>query len=164
MIGDAGDLPGEFTSMLEHLPLTSTARKELDDFRSFVSRNLGVLTDYPELVLPLALNQPADSTVMRHAAAAPSDSWMQCMNKAETEPAGKSNVPISNSACAALAVSADGTYLACGGDDWNVHVLLAKQVIFLSEGVLEHSLFVALGRASHGVLFVFFLALVFIFS
>ena len=128
MLGDAGDLPGEFTSMLEHLPLTSTARKELEDFRSFVSRNLGVLTDHPSLVLPLALNQPTDSTVMRHASAVPSASWVQCMNKTETEPAGKSNVPISNSACAAVAVSPDGLYLACGGDDWNVHVLLSKQV------------------------------------
>ncbi len=66
--------------------------------------------------------------MMHHAAATPSSSWMQCMNKAETEPPGKSNVPISNSPCAALSVSADGNYLACGGDDWNVHVLLTKQV------------------------------------
>ncbi len=128
LIGDTGDLPGEYTSILENLSLTSKVQKELDDFRSFISCNMGIIKDYPELLKSLAQNQPVDSTIMHYATSSPSISWMQFVNKPETVAPGKSNVPISNNACRALTVSEKGVFIACGGDDWNVHVLLSKNL------------------------------------
>ncbi|XP_022100533.1 telomerase protein component 1-like [Acanthaster planci] len=103
------------------------AKQQVQEFRSFVSRNLHVISNLPALTWQQAANEPSESAVcqsMKSAldsgGAASRQSLLVWKNKREDQEDCAMTIAGFPQAVTCLAISADGMYVACGNEDCTV--------------------------------------------
>ena len=131
-LGAAQGLLEDYTPSLEGLSgvrARDTARflgqPRVETFRSFVSRNLHVLTATPSLALQQALNEPSSSAVATAAERALLDDpqpLVRWVNRSPGQDPCRLTLPVGSNEATCVAVSADGRQFAAGFKNCSVRV------------------------------------------
>ncbi|XP_052772400.1 telomerase protein component 1-like [Mya arenaria] len=105
-------------------------KQRVKDYKSFVSRNLHVLSSYPALTWQQAYNERAESAVTKEVltnlkssdTSADNNSIMEWISKPETDDPCYLSIPGLPQAMTCVAISSNNKHFACGGLDCLVHL------------------------------------------